>query len=105
MQQLLMMESVLIFRQAACQHSRQVPGNNLKLTRFSHCARNLYETESSTLPPAEEKIRIEGLGFLDLYVPCYKMANIPTLLWPSPPFWRWGRCAGPQRFNERLSGC
>lgn len=58
MQQLLMMESVLIFSLAACRHFRQVPGKALILTRFSHSARNLYETQSSTLVPTKAKIRI-----------------------------------------------
>lgn len=58
MQQLLMMESVLIFSLAACRHFRQVPGKTLILTRFSHSARNLYETQSSTLVLAKAKIRI-----------------------------------------------
>lgn len=64
MQQLLMMESVLIFSLAACRHSRQVPGKTLILTRFSHSARNPYETQSSTLVPAKAKIRIMLLSYV-----------------------------------------
>lgn len=64
MQQLLMMESVLIFSLAACRHFRQVPGKTLILTRFSHSARNLYETQSSSLVPAKAEIRILLLSYV-----------------------------------------
>lgn len=64
MQQLLMMESVLIFNFVACQHFRQVPGKSLKRTRFSHPARNLSETQSSTLIPATAKISIMLVSYV-----------------------------------------
>jgi len=64
MQQLLMMESVLIFSFAACRHFRQVPGKTLKWTRFSHSARNLSETQSSTLVPVTAKISIMLLSYV-----------------------------------------